>query len=321
MTARLTAHFIVHGDFTHIDRALTTLAAHTQTPHQVMVTINQGPPAAIDALRRDHPHVAFIVNPTPRGFAANHNAILRRAETPYVALLNDDIAVHPGALDTLVAHLDAHQDVGLVGPQILNPDGTPQLSTFSDLSLGRALYKVSGLGHLTPHGGAVRRLLARLGVASRLGVESLKDERVTRDVPVVVGVAMLARRRAYQQAGVMDEDTRIYGEEDGWHWRLRQAGWRVVFVPAAAITHYNPKGDLSGWKLAEQRQALLALFTRYRAPWQAVALRLGMVMCHSLYMLLNLGWRPAESRAHRLALRMALTWRLHDQTPPEEASP
>lgn len=313
MTPSLTAHFIIHNDFKHIDHALRSLYQHTEHPCRVEITINQGDAHAIEDLRQRWPDCQIFVNRRPQGFAANHNRAMQRCQTPYIALLNDDIQLHRSAIDQLVDYLEHNPQVALVSPLVVNPDGSGQLSSFGDLSLMRALYRISGLGCLTPHGGFVRRGLASAGLT--FSTESLKSHTGSsqpRFVPVVVGVAMVARRTAYEQAGVMDEDTRMYGEEYGWHYRLRQKGWQVALLPGAKVTHYNPTTDLKGWKLAEHRKSLIALFTRYKPRWQSLIVRAAIIVFHGLYGLLNRPFSPDESRAHAGAVKIALSFQIRD---------
>lgn len=316
MTApRLLCHFIVHGDYSHIRRALDSLAQTTSTPHRVVVTINTGEAPELDALRREYPQVAWRVNETPQGFAVNHNCALQTAAAEddpphYVALLNDDIRLHPGAMDALAAYLDANPDVALVGPALQNPDGSSQISSYADPSLPRALYKVSGLASLTHQGSGLRRLLLRSGVMRLLNVEAAHPPEQTRDVPVIKGAVMVVRLTAATQVGGMDEVTRAYGEEFGWHLRLRRAGLRVVRVGQAAVTHYGQgqaRLRLRGWVLAEDRLALVAYFSRYRPRWEAGLLRAVVIVVHGIYALL---WWPLDrdrSRDHRAAA--AVGWR------------
>jgi N-acetylglucosaminyl-diphospho-decaprenol L-rhamnosyltransferase len=306
---KLTVSIIIHNDFSHIAPALQSLYQHTSLPVRIYITVNAGSEADIERVRQAYPDLNLRINDQARGFATNHNDILRVADTPYTALLNDDITVHPGALDTLVTYLETHLDVGLVGPLVLNPDGTLQQSVFSDPSLFRMLYAISGLGRLTPHGGSVRRLLTRLGLAGRLGVESLKIDPGTRSVPVVVGVAMVVRREACLQAGLMDEATRFYGEEFGWHWRLRQYGWKIALVTEALVTHHNRAQDLSGWKLAEHRKAILNYYLLYRPQWQAFIIRISIIIAHLFWAVVFLPFRTQQARAHWGAVNVGLAWR------------
>lgn len=309
LISRITLHFIIHNDFSHIQAALDSVYATVTTPYEIHLTINSGDPADVRQFQAEHPHINLHINESQKGFAANHNAAMQRAQTPYIALLNDDIVLHSGALDTLVQYLESHPDTGLAAPLIENPDGTPQLSVFSDISLGRALYAISGAGALTRHGGIVRRMLQRTGLAKLIGTESLQPSTQTRAVPVVVGAAMVVRRETYQQAGGMDEDTLVYGEEYGWHLRLRQHNWKIVLVAEAKVTHYNPATDISGWRLAEHRKGTLAYFSRYRPRWQAAMIRMAIIGFHGIWALVNLPFNRPRSRDHWRTVRLAVSWK------------
>ncbi|PJF39343.1 MAG: hypothetical protein CUN54_08920, partial [Phototrophicales bacterium] len=264
MAKPLSISLVVHDDYTHIFNTLDSLYHQTETPFDAYVTINTPPSPEGDALQEQYPDIHIRQNATPQGFATNHNVILREVETRYILVLNDDVTLKQNAIDTLVKYLDDHEEVGLVGPFIENPDGSPQQSAFNDPSLFRMIYTISGLNRLTRHGGIVRQTLQRLGMAHQLKIASLDTRPRTRAVPVIRGVAMLVRRDACMQAGVMDEDVRFYGEEMGWHLRIRQHGWRVVLVAEARIIHHNEAQDLTGWKLTEHRKSILAYFTKYR---------------------------------------------------------
>ncbi len=307
---KLTVSFIIHGDFTHICAALKSLYETTTVPLTVYVTVNTGESVEIEPIRAEYPHAKIKVNAHPAGFAANHNAIMRLAETEYVALINDDVTFEAGALDTLVEYLQSNRDVGLAGPLIEKPDGTTQVSVYSDPTLPRMLFHISGLGSLTRQGSVVRRLAQQAGIARILSVESLRTEQTVRDVPVIVGVCMVARREAYLQAGLMDEFTIVNGEEFGWQLRLRQKGWRIVFVPSSRITHYNPKQDLSGWKLAEHRKGMLAYFSKYRPRWQAVVIRLSIIFFNFWAALFWFLFDRENAHAHWLTMKMGLRWRM-----------
>jgi GT2 family glycosyltransferase len=305
----VTLSIIIHQDFSHIHRALTSIVSQTDLPLVIHLTLNAGDAAQMAAVQDAFPQVQVCINPEPRGFAENHNRVLRLAETDYVLLLNDDIEAPPHMIDRIVAFMEAHSTVGLVSPRVLNPDGSAQLMAFSDPTLPRMVYKLTGLGHLTRQGSAIRRWLTGSPLFRRLiRTASLQTYEQTRDVPVVVGVAMCVRRAAYQQAGLIDEDTRVYGEEYGWHWRLRQHGWRVVLLAETFITHFNTDQPLEGWKLAEHRKGMLSYFIRYRSRGQAFALRAAMFTLHTLRAGLCLIFAPRRARAEWGAARVALTF-------------
>jgi hypothetical protein len=305
----LLLHLIIHHDYTHIAAALRSIQRTTRTPHRVEVTVNSGPAPRLDELCAEFPIVRFQLNERPASFAANHNAALRRASEPIIGLLNDDIVAHEGAIDTLVDYLRAQDEVGLVVPALKNADGSPQVGAYSDPSLFRSLYRLTGLATLTRQNSPIRRALIRLGIHRMVKVESLAPEPVTRSVPVGKGVAMFVKREAVEDAGVMDEVTLAYGEEYGWHVRLRRAGWQVHWVAEAVFTHFGAGQiglNLRGWSLIEDRRATLAYFRTYRPRWQAVIIRAAILISHGLYALIWLPLSPSRSRDHRAVIRMAL---------------
>lgn len=309
LTSTVTASLIVHDDFSHIGQALEHLYVATSRPLNVVVTINRGDPEQVQALAACFPAIRMVVNATPKGFASNHNAVLRVAETPFIALINDDAIVQPGALDALLDYLGSHPDCGIAGPQVVNPDGTPQISAFSDPTLFRMVFRISGLSDFTKQGSLIRRFVQWTGITQWMGVESLKANQRTRIVPVLVGVCMVVRREAIQQAGLMDEDTLVYGEEFGWQRRLWEKGWNAALVSEAQVVHLNTTQDLTGWKLAEHRKGMLNYFIRYKPRWQSVILRMALAFFHGLYALAWLFVNPAKSSAHRQACLVGLSWR------------
>jgi len=306
----LAVNFIVHKDFSHIRPALQSLFATTQMPCEVHVIINIPNEAAVQALKSQFPQIQFFVNPVPLGFAANHNQFMRRVTSKFMALLNDDIILHPGALDTLVKYLEAHSEVGVVGANLQNADGTPQVSVYSDPSLLRMIYKISGLSLLTRQNSVLRNGLTRIGIARFLKAESLQSQATTRIVPVVKGAAMVIRREAYLQVGAMDETTLGYGEEVDWHLRMRLAGWQVAFAADAQITHFGQgqaRLQLTGQMLMEDRKAILNYWLKYRPRWQARLIRISIAVFHGLYSII-LFYDPARSQTHRRTAAVGLFW-------------
>lgn len=277
----LTAHTIVHSDYSHIANAIASLIANGIQQQDILITLNTGLNAGAEQLRRQFPDCVYWVNEKPRGFAANHNHAMRQTVSPYVALLNDDIILEPNTIRTMIDFLESNPDVGVASPAIIRADGSPQKTAYEDPSLLRMIYRISGLGHFTRQGSLLRSLLERAGVY-KLGIASLDSRQMTRFVPVVVGVAMFARREAWAAAGLMDEDTKFYAEEFGWHKRMRLAGWKVAVVAETRVIHLNENQDLSGWRLAEHRKGILSYFIRYKPHWQQFVIRAVIAVAHGL---------------------------------------
>jgi len=167
---------------------------------------------------------AVHVVPVPNaGFAAANNRGIEATESPFVLLLNPDAALHPGALDALLATAEGNPQAGIVGALVLNPDGGVQANSF-----GRFPSLVTSLG--------VRawRLGQRLRGNSRL---SPKAPPSTVAVDWVTGAAMLVRRKAIADVGPMDEGFFLYYEDIDWCHRMRAKAWEVLLEPGAKVVH------------------------------------------------------------------------------------
>jgi GT2 family glycosyltransferase len=198
---------------------------------EIIVVDNGSTDGSIDLVRSQFPHVRLIANTENLGFPAANNQGIQVASGRYILLLNPDTEVVRDALSTMVAYCDEHQDVGMVGPQLLNSDRSVQSSRRRFPTLATAFFESTWLQPYAP-----RRVLERYYVLDQT------DEQV-QDVDWVYGAAMLARREAIQQVGLMDEGYFMYSEELDWCRRFWEAGWRVVYVPAAQIIHHGGKSS------------------------------------------------------------------------------
>ncbi len=148
--------------------------------------------------------------------------------TPYVLILNPDTVVHPGAIEHMVAFLEDHPRVGLVGPRLLNPDGTPQPAAFRFPTLLMTALDLFPPGEVLP---------GRLYGSWWHG--RYPQERSEAPFPIdhPLGACMLTRAEVLATVGALDEAYFMYSEEIEWCWRIRQAGWAIWQVPAARVTH------------------------------------------------------------------------------------
>jgi hypothetical protein len=205
--------------------------AHPPGGIEVIVVDNASTDDTVDMVRTQFPQVHLIANTDNRGFPAANNQGIARAQGRYILLLNPDTEVVDDALATLVAFADAHPDVGIVGPQLLNDDGSVQSSRRRLPTLTTALFESTWFQPLAP-----RRVLERYYVLDR------RDDQI-QDVDWLYGAALMARREAVEQVGQMDEGFFMYSEELDWCRRFQEAGWRVVYLPTAQIIHYGGKSS------------------------------------------------------------------------------
>ncbi len=185
---------------------------------ELIVVDNASPDRDIEQLAQAFPTVRLVFLDHNHGYAAANNVGLRTSAGRYVALLNPDTVLGNDLFTLLVGWLDDHANVGAVGPQLMQPNGEPQ-----PYSYGAAP--------------APWYMLRRVWGHMRGGYLHRWHGDVPQDVDWVAGTCLVARRAALQQIGGLDERFFLYWEDVDLGMRLRQAGWRVVFLPTARITH------------------------------------------------------------------------------------
>jgi hypothetical protein len=193
---------------------------------EVIVVDNASTDGTAGAIGTDFPSVTLIANDENSGFAAANNAGTEKSQGTYVLLLNPDTIVHPGSLDALIKFMDDNHDVGACGPKLLNSDGTTQPSARRFPTLRGILHYYTILRVVPIFRSEYRKWHMR---------DFKHDKQM--DVDQVMGAALMARRSIVEDIGRMDETFFMYYEEVDLCYRIKQAGWRIVFTPDAVITH------------------------------------------------------------------------------------
>lgn len=205
---------------------LASLAAESsRLPLEVIVVDNGSNDGSAEAVRARFPEVKLLANPASRGFAAGTNQALKLAAAPFWAFLGPDAEVKPGALQRLVQELQANPQVMAVGPKLLNSDGSLQPSGRRFPTLGRAFLE-----------GVLPAVLKRT-VWWRRKVFGRLDFNQPAIVDEVSGACLVARREAFETAGLLDERFFIYYEEVDWFLRLAKTGGQVRYLPQAEVYH------------------------------------------------------------------------------------
>ena len=237
-------------------RCLTSLQTAIETAGvdtTVVVVDNASADDSVAMLRADFPWVRLIASPTNVGFTRGNNLALSAlgfsdpdtsppSSPPsfvgkgagglglprYILLLNPDTEVPPTALATLLAYMDAHPAVGLLGPRLRYGDGSLQSSRRRFPTLATGLLESTVLQQWWPSAPPLRRFY-------------LADQPEDRPQAVdwLVGACLLTRREALVQVGLLDEGYFMYSEEVDWARRFRALGWETVYLPTVEIVHYE----------------------------------------------------------------------------------
>jgi GT2 family glycosyltransferase len=193
---------------------------------EVFVVDNASTDGSADAIRDAFPQVRLIRNQKNQGFGPANNQAIRLASGTYICLLNSDAFPLPHAIERLIAYMDAHPKAAIVGPRLLNGDGSLQRSCHRFPSPWRATCEYLLLTAAFPRSGLV-------------GDYRTWSHDSEREVDFVIGACMLVRRAAIEVVGLFDEDFFFYSEETDWCRRFQKCGWKICFTASAEVSHLN----------------------------------------------------------------------------------
>lgn len=242
---------------------LDALRAHASLPIETVVVDNASTDGSADAVRAAHPEALVIANAENVGFARACNQGWRASRAPHVLFLNPDAEVTPGAGETLARLLETRPEVGAAGPRTRSADGAIQVSTGPDLSpLAERRQRRLVLG-------VARRDARALAEAEALHAREHEPAWVS-------GSCLIARRAALEAVGGFDERFFLYEEDADLCRRLRAAGWRVVFTPAAEVRHHLGHSMEKAPRRArlEYHRSHLLYYRKHNGPVAQASLRL-----------------------------------------------
>lgn len=227
-------------------------------PYEIIIVDNASTDGSVDWLRSPElagrlgtAKLTLIENSINVGFGSANNQAFAASDSTLVFLLNSDAELRPGTCDKLIATLQSDERIGACGPRLLNPDGSLQLSVWRNPPTAWASL-VSGLRLYT--------LMPRRFRGELLLGEFWDHDR-KRDVNMLSGAAILAKRQMIDEVGGFDSRFHMYAEDAEWCLRVVRAGWRIVFEPEALVMHHGAKSSLLRWdqrkKMAVQTVAFL----------------------------------------------------------------
>ena len=208
------------------DYLLECLAAIERThpdgvEHEVLVLDNASGDASAEAVRELHPDARLFALDRREGKADNDSRLLKAARGRYCLLLNEDSELRDGAAAALLAALDGNPAAAAAGAQLLTSEGEPTACAWRLPDIAWAL-------------------AAAVFSHQQVAVQSTGTE--VREVGWVQSSALLVRRAAAEQVDWLDGDFFVYSDETDFCRRLRDAGWRILFVPGAQAVHHDQLG-------------------------------------------------------------------------------
>lgn len=256
---------------------------------EIIVADNDSRDGSAEALAAAEPDAKFVPTGGNFGFGGGANRGAALASGEYLLICNPDITVAPDAVDAMVAFMEKDGLLAVVGPKILNPDGTvyPTPRVFPRLrdATGHAF-----LGMIVPRNRFTRRYR----------MLDLDRDVSSTEVDWVSGSCFLARRLAWDALGGFDEGYFMYAEDTDLCWRAHEAGWKVGFEPAARVVHVQGAStSKTPYRMIRAHHRSLLRFSSRTATGPKRALLPLVAVALGLRMLIALGHRAARRPATR----------------------
>ncbi|HXR59764.1 MAG TPA: glycosyltransferase family 2 protein [Solirubrobacterales bacterium] len=280
---------VSHESKDWLEAALSTLFAHAGPLELDVVVVDNGSDGSAEFAAQRFPG-ARGMRCANRGFAHANNQAAVDADARYVLFLNPDTEILEGTIADLVAHLDAHPEIGLAGCRQLDAEGRlcPTARRFPGVvrALGEALGP------------------ERIGLARRLGESELDLCRYERELPCdwTAGSFMLVRREALAAAGLLDERFFFYSEEVDLCLRIKRAGWEIHHLPQLTIVHHGGTTEASPRMEAQMAYARSQYAAKHFGPLRRRAFVAAIALRHALRWAAFSRNRPDRAAAHKRAL-------------------
>jgi hypothetical protein len=271
---------VTYNGAAYLERCLESVRGH-----ETIVVDNGSSDDSVAIARRLG---ATVVEQENLGLAAGWNEGLRRATGEYVFILNADAWAVGDAVEQLARFLDERPDAAVAGPRLLNPDGSLQRSVRGFPTPWRLATEYFFLRKLAPRSRALNAFYAG----------GFDHDRVA-EAEFVMGAAMLVRRAAVDEVGLLDESFFIFSEETDWHYRFHRAGWKVLFTPDAEVVHVGGAAH-GGRFFDEQIRGHIRFLVKHRGGREAERARRLLIVALRLRGLL---YRGERGRMYRQGAR------------------
>src|SRR3989344_9586213 len=231
--------------------------------YEIIVVDNASSDNSLRMLEEKFPDVITIKSKDNIGFSKANNLGVEKSKGKYVLFLNPNTVVYKETLLNMVKFMDGHKDVGAATCKLVMPNGKLDDASHRGFpNPWNSFCYFSGLSKMFPS--------SKLFGGYNLSWLNLSK---THEIDACAGAFMIVRREAGEKIGWWDEDYFFYGEDLEFCFRLKEAGWKIYFVPSASALHY--KGISGGIKRVSKKITTASIETKRRSTnWRFNAMKI-----------------------------------------------
>ncbi|MCK5451650.1 MAG: glycosyltransferase family 2 protein [Candidatus Omnitrophica bacterium] len=241
----------------YLERCLKSIAdAVGDLVYEVIVLDNDSSDNSLKILKKFVPDVKIIESKENLGFGRGVNYASDRASGEFLVIMNPDIKIMKEAFKEIHSFFKSHPEAGIVGPKIINPDGSLQAlgGGESPLSLWAAFNHYFFLAKKMGH------------IPFFRGIYVSGETQIPLEVGWVTGACFMIRNSLFKEIGMFDEDFFMYSEDVDLCYRVKKKGWKIFYIPDAEVVHYLGVSTFQVWDkiIAQQGNNTVRLFRKHR---------------------------------------------------------
>ncbi|MFH1667993.1 MAG: glycosyltransferase family 2 protein [Candidatus Komeilibacteria bacterium] len=241
---------------TYLDQCLASLFKYCYFDYEIIVVDNASSDQTVAMVKKKYPTVKLIINEVNQGFARANNQGVDQSAGDFLLFLNPDIELIDNSLEKAISYLANHQQIGMLGVNVLNSDQTNQISVRKLPSLYSQLITLLKLNNIIPS-------------LNQKYFQKDFDYHKTQQVESIIGACMLIKRTVYEAIGRLDNDYFVWFEEVDLCLRLNQRNLPVYYFAETKIIHHGKQSFKQMMTLSRQalfNRSMLIYFKKHR-PW------------------------------------------------------
>jgi GT2 family glycosyltransferase len=205
-------------------------------PYEVIVVNNAPKDNYSETIKDQFPEIKFIQAEKNLGYGAGNNLGLKQTTGRYVMIINPDILILTNELGKMIKYLDQHPEIGILGPKLINPDGSLQYSCYRFPTLMMPFYRRTFLGKLP----WFRKKVDKYLMADW-------DHQSNQAVDWLLGGCLMIRKSAMDKVGLLDERYFMYFDDVDYCRRFWENSYSVVYFAEAEVVHYHQRTSAESW--------------------------------------------------------------------------
>ena len=228
MNLTLSIIIVSYNSAQYLDTCISSIFAHKiNYSHEIIVVDNHSTDPSVQIIKSYVPPVMIIENMDNYGFSGGINVGIRASRGDLLLILNPDTIMHENAINNLIEFAQSDETIGIIGPKLLNPDGSLQESCRIFHSIRTILFRRTFLGKMFPNSKIIRNHMMLDW-----------DHGTPKIVDWVLGACFLVRKKIItEHIGYFDEKYKLYFEDADICYRMKKGGYKVYYYPFSTCIH------------------------------------------------------------------------------------